>query len=271
MNSRSRTSAKVNSRLRSIIVLAALAAGALLQPIALGADPVAVLYTEGMVHGFLVLRSLEGKMLARGDLTQVAHGDRVTSRLVFHFRDGSLQDETVVYSQRHDFRLLSDHMVQKGPTFPQPMDVTVDGTSGQTTVRYVDDGKPKVVTEHFDLPPDVANGLILTLLKNVPRNARQMTLSMVAAAPKPRLVKLAVTAAGKDTFSIGGAKRQATHYVVKVELGGVAGVVAPLVGKQPPDSHVWILGGEVPAFLKAELPLYPNGPSCRIELASPRY
>jgi hypothetical protein len=59
--------------------------------------------------------------------------------------------------------------------------------------------------------------------------------------------------------------------VVKVELGGVAGVVAPLVGKQPPDSHVWILGGEVPAFLKAELPLYPNGPSCRIELASPRY
>ena len=32
----------------------------------------------------------------------------------------------------------------------------------------------------------------------------------------------------------------ATHYVLKVEIGGLAGVVAPLVGKQPPDSHVWI-------------------------------
>jgi hypothetical protein len=49
----------------------------------------------------------------------------------------------------------------------------------------------------------------------------------------------------------------------------VAGVVAPLVGKQPPDNHVWILTGEAPAFLKSEAPFYPGGPSWRIELASP--
>ena len=258
------------SRLQSTLLLAALAAaGALLHPGVVRAEPVAVRYVEGMVHGFLVLRSLEGKMLAQGDLTQVAHGDRVTSRLVFHFRDGSLQDETVVYSQRRNFRLLSDHLVQKGPTFPQPMDVTVDGASGQVTVRYTEDGKPKVAAEHFDLPPDVANGLILTLLKNVPRKMQQLTLSMVAAAPKPRLVKLLITPAGSEPLTIGGARRRATHYVVKVQLGGVAGVLAPLVGKQPPDSHVWILGGEVPAFVRAELPLYPGGPSCRIELTSP--
>jgi len=241
----------------------------MLQPAVLLAEPVAVRYAEGMVHGFLVLRSLEGKVLAQGDLTQTAHGGRVTSRLLFHFRDGSIQDETVVYSQRRNFRLLSDHMVQKGPAFPQPIDVTIDGASGQTTVRYTEDGKPKVASERFDLPPDIANGLILTLLKNVPRRAQQLTLSMVASAPKPRLVKLLISAAGKEPFSVGGVTRQATHYVVKVQLGGVAGVIAPLVGKQPPDSHVWILGGEVPAFLRAEVPLYPGGPFCHIELTSP--
>jgi hypothetical protein len=257
------------SRLQSGLLLASFVAAGALVTGAVQAEPVAVRYAEGVVHGFLVLRTLEGRTLAQGDLTQVAHGDRVTSRLVFHFRDGSIQDETVVYSQRRNFGLLSDHLVQKGPVFPQPMEVTVDGASGQATVRYSEDGKPKVATEHFDLPADVANGLVLTLLKNVPRNAQQLTLSMVAPTPKPRLVKLAITPAGKEPFAIGGSTRQAMHYIVKVELGGVAGVLAPLVGKQPPDSHVWILGGEAPAFVKAEGPLFQGGPSWRIELASP--
>jgi hypothetical protein len=150
------------------------------------------------------------------------------------------------------------------------MDVAIDGTSGRTTVRYTgEDGKEQLATERFDLPPDLANGIILTLLKNLPRDAQRLTLSMVAAAPKPRLVKLVATRAGEAPFSVGGSRRKARHYVVKVELGGIAGVVAPLVGKQPPDSHVWILGGEAPAFVRSEAPLYSGGPVWRIELASP--
>ena len=257
------------SRRSGLLLASLVAGGVLLQPAVLPAEPVAVRYAEGVVHGFLALRTLDGKTLAYGDLTQTARGNRVTSRLVFHFRDGSVHDETVVFSQRRTFRLLSDHLVQKGPSFPHPMEVTIDGASGQTTVRYTDDGKPKVAAERLDLPPDVANGLVLTLLKNLPRRAQPLTLSMVAAAPKPRLVKLVITPAGQEPLAIAGSTRRATHYVVKVEIGGVAGLVAPLVGKQPQDSHVWILGGETPAFVKSEGPLYQGGPSWRIELASP--
>ena len=61
------------------------------------------------------------------------------------------------------------------------------------------------------------------------------------------------------------------HYVLKVEIGGVAGVLAPIVGKQPPDSHVWIATGEVPVFVRAEQPLYAGGPVWRIELAGPTW
>src|SRR4051794_13333958 len=57
------------------------------------AEPVRVRYVEGLVHGFLSLRSPEGRLLANGDLLQTAQGDRVTTRLVFHFNDGSLSDE----------------------------------------------------------------------------------------------------------------------------------------------------------------------------------
>jgi len=230
---------------------------------------VAVRQTEGTLHGFLILSTLAGKRIANGDLTQTVHGGRITSTLAFHFRDGSLHEETAVFSQSHQFQLVTDHLVQKGPTFPRPMDVRVDRASGKVTVRTTDDdGKAKVIEERLQLPPDLANGVLLTLLKNIPRGGN-LTLPMLATSPKPRLVKLQVTPAGQDLFTIGGAKRKATHYVIKVELGGIAGLVAPLIGKQPPDNHVWIMGGVVPAFVKSEAPLYAEGPLWRMELASP--
>jgi hypothetical protein len=58
---------------------------------------------------------------------------------------------------------------------------------------------------------------------------------------------------------------------LKVDIGGLSGLLAPLVGKQPPESHVWILTGEVPAFVKSEQPLYYGGPLLRIELVSPTW
>src|SRR5207244_8092314 len=76
-------------------------------------EPVRVRHAEGIVHGFLVLRTLDGKTIANGDLIQNARGARVTTRLVFRFRDGSLHDETAVYSERGNFRLISDRLLQK--------------------------------------------------------------------------------------------------------------------------------------------------------------
>ena len=76
--------------------------------------------------------------------------------------------------------------------------------------------------------------MLITLLKNIGPGPSPAVVSFLAATPKPRLVKLKIAAAGSDPFSIAGSGRAATHYVVKVELGGVAGIVAPLIGKQPP-------------------------------------
>ena len=227
-------------------------------------------YPEGLVHGFLSLSNLDGTKLADGELIQFSKGNRVTSRLVFRFKDGSLHDETVVFSQRGRFRMLHDHLVQKGPAFPHPLEAEIDGTSGGVKIRYRDeDGKEKLVAKHFDLPPDVANGLILTLMKNISPQAPRTTISMVAAAAKPRLVTLVVTPMGEEAFATGGTERKAMHYLVKIEIGGIAGAVAPLVGKQPPDSHVWVLGGDAPAFVKSEGPLALGADPWRIELVSP--
>jgi hypothetical protein len=148
--------------------------------------------------------------------------------------------------------------------------MSIEGSTGRVTVRYTDEhGVQKVEAERLALPPDLANGLILTMLKNVQAGTPPKTVSLLAATPKPRLVKLAITVGEDEPFSTGGAGRKATHYVLKVEIGGISGLLAPLLGKQPPDSHVWILGGEAPAFIKSEQPLYLGGPLWRIELVSP--
>jgi hypothetical protein len=236
----------------------------------LTSEPVTVRYREGVVHGFLVLRTLDGTPLADGDLIQTARGDQVTARLTFHFKDGSTHDETAVFSQRQRFQLSSDHLVQEGPAFPQPLDLSIDATSGQVSIRYAEkDGKQNVDSERLTLPPDLANGIILTLLKNLRPGSPTATVALVAATPKPRLVKVAITSMGEEPFSTGRTGRKATHYVLKVDIGGLSGLLAPLLGKQPPDSHVWILEGEAPAFVKSEQPLYVGGPVWRIELASP--
>ena len=92
---------------------ALLTCGYLLQPDTLPAEAVAVRHTEGLLHGFLVLRTLEGQTIANGDTTQFARGDRVTSRLTFRFKDGSLFDETTIFSQHGTFQLVLDHLIQK--------------------------------------------------------------------------------------------------------------------------------------------------------------
>lgn len=259
----------VMKRIRSWSLTGLLVRAALLQPGALPAEPVAVRHTEGTARGFLVLRTIEGKTLAAGDLIQVVQGDRLVSHLIFHFKDGSVDDETIVFSQHLNFRLLSDHHVQKGPSFPHPMDVLIDASIGQVTVRSTDGGKDKVETDHLDLPPDLANGLLPTLLKNLRTDAAETKVSYVAATPKPRLVKLAIRPQGEETFWAAGARHRATRYDVKVELGGLTGVVAPLLGKQPEDIHVWILGGKAPEFVRMEGQLYQGGPVWTIELTSP--
>lgn len=239
---------------------------------ALRAESVAVRHAEGLVRGFLVLRSLDsGAVIANGDLIQFVRDDHVTSRLVFHFKDGSLQDETAVFSERRRFRLLSNHLVQRGPSFPHPIDVSIDTTSGRVTVRHRDKGKEKVIEERMELPSDLANGMMVTLLKNIPPDAPSTTVSMLFATPKPRLVKLEITPMGREPFSVGRASYKATRFNVKVEIGGLAGLIAPLLGKQPKDTSVWIVGGDAPGFVRSEGQFYQGGPVWRIELASPDY
>lgn len=240
--------------------------------LSVAAEPVPVRHLEGTMHGFLELRSENGDVVASGDLIQFTHGGQVTTETVFHFKDGSVDDETTVFSQRRTFQLINDHHVQKGPAFPHPMDVMIDCRSGQVTVRSEGkDGKEEVKSDHMNLPADLANGIVPLIVENTPSGSAETAVSMLVMTPKPRIVKLTVASRGEEPFSVVGTSEKAIHYEIKIELGGVTGVVAPLVGKAPPNIQVWVIGGQAPTLIREQGPLYPEGPLMTIELASPAW
>jgi hypothetical protein len=238
----------------------------------LNADPIPVRHPQGTARAFLVLRSEEGKILANGELTQTLRNNVVTLRVTFRFRDGSLDDETAVFSQATNFKLIRDHHIQKGPSFPSPLDLTVEAATGQVTSRTTEkDGKEKIVEDHLDLPADLtSSGLLLIEVMNLSPIAPATTVSMLAPAAKPRVIKITITPAGETPVTTGTTRRKATDYLLKIDIGGVGKVVAPLIGKAPADLHVWIVPGEAPAFVREQGQFFTGGPIWTVEQTAAR-
>lgn len=239
-----------------------------LLPSWLRAEPVAVRFPQGSAHGFVELRTLEGKRLAVGDMIQNVRGDRVTSRLAFHFRDGSIDDDTTVFTQGKFFRLVSDHHIQRGPSFPHPIDILIDVKRGLVTSRTKDG---KLRSDEMKFPEDLANGLPPNLLMNLDPSTPETKVSFLAPTEKPRLVEISIKPRGEVQFLLGGVRRKAVDYTLHVELGGLTGVIAPLIGKQPSDFHIWILPGASPAFIRERGSLYEGGPEWIVQQISPSF
>ena len=242
-----------------------------------GAQTVKPRFPEGTTRGFLVLRSTDDRPVAYGELVSVPKGDLVQSRLLWRFRDGSVQDETTVYGQHPELKLVSYKQTQRGPAFPADVEVSFTRDPGRYEIRRREtkdtakkDAKDEVTSGAIDLPPDVYNGMTLTVLKNLPAGASG-TGHMLAFTPKPRLVKMTMRPVAEDPVILGETRRTAIRYLIDLEVGGIAGIFAAAVGKEPPDLRYWILGGDVPAFLKFEGPFFLNGPVWRIEMLSPRW
>ena len=247
-----------------------IAAFLLLSALFARADSIRVRYPQGTSHGFLVLHSMDGKLLASGDMVQHVIGREIHARLRFEFKDGSLDDEQAVFSQDGVFRLLKDHHVQRGPSFPTPMDVSLDVRSGTVTTRErKKDGEEKVETKHMDLPPDLANGLVLTLLSNIRSTTPETDLPYLALVGSPRVVHLHITPGGPVSFRV-GRSRTAREFHCKIEIGGAPGVAAFALGKAPKPAEFLILEDEAaPAFVREEGQLFEGGPVWRIEQVGP--
>ena len=238
------------------------------------AKPIEVVYPEGVSEGFVTLKTLDGKTLADGELSQVTTGaDRLASRLTFRFSDGSLYDETVTYSQKKHLTMLSYQLIQRGPAFPEPLVISVNGETGHYQVRQREKtADEQSITGRIDLPADVYNGMTITVLKNL-RGQAGARVHMLVFNPEPKLYEVELFRVDEeDTRNTTRKETKATavHYSLKPRLGWFTSALARLFGRTPPAYHFWLIKKDAPAFVRFEGSLYAGGPSWRIEQVSPR-
>jgi hypothetical protein len=231
------------------------------------AERISVKHIQLPRHEFMLARSETGKIIARVEFTEDVQGDEVTMRLTYHFVDGSIDDETTTYRQQNIFRLVRNHHVQQGPFFAKPVDFAVEAATGIATSRTGDkNGKINVESEHIDLPDDLANGFVGTLLLNVPPNTAPFRVGILTPVFGGRLIRILISPEGEQPFQKTGQTYKATVFRIHPELGGILGVIATLLGLQPKDVMVWVLEGEEPAVVRIVGQLGGSGPVLSSEL-----
>ena len=248
-----------------------MALGVVAMGVAVAADaPMPVRHSEGVVHGYLVLSTPAGVALAHGELLQNSRNGDVEGRMIFQFKDGSLSDEKTVFTQRDVFTLQSYHQIQRGPAFPQDLDFEFARASGfyHLKTKSHSDGSESVDSGKIDLPADLYNGMVIAISKNIPPGGRA-TIHMLALAPKPMLIQLEINPTGDQKVVHGELQEIAIHYALHPKLGVMTGTFAKVLGRYPPDEHLWMVVKETPGFVKFEGPLYLKGPVWRIQLAAP--
>jgi hypothetical protein len=256
------------------IVLALLCSSSAFIPEKAESAPITVRFTEGLTHGFLLVRSVAGEIIGHGELTQIVkEGGVAESHLVFRFKDGSVHDEKVAFSQQRVFTLIRYQLSQRGPSFPEQMDVIVDrGTSTyEVRAKAGQHGAEKVLTGEIDLPKDAYNGMIVTTLLNLPKGVNE-TVNVLVFVPEPTPIALELAFVGEHVVRIGDQPRKAWQYAFKPDIGPVKKFFGTLLGKLPADFHYEcdVLADEVPSFVRFEGPLQLMGPILSIELISPQ-
>ena len=257
----------------SFLAVLAVILTALLVPAWAAAKAVAVSFAEGAAHGYLVVHDGSGESIGHGEVLQTVRRNLVESRLVFRFKDGSRFDEKTTFSQRRVFKLQKYRLIQRGPSFPEELDIRMDRKSGRYRVRSrAGPDQSEVVTAgRLDMPSDAYNGLIGTLLRNLP-SGKSATVRIVAFTPEPNLIALDLRPEAKEPVQVGDLLKTATRWVLEPRINGVVHFFGKVLGQLPDKFRYrfWIIHDGIPAFARFEGPLHLMGPVWRIEVLSPR-
>ena len=256
----------------SFLAVLAVILTALLVPAWAAAKAVAVSFAEGAAHGYLVVHDGSGESIGHGEVLQTVRRNLVESRLVFRFKDGSRFDEKTTFSQRRVFKLQKYRLIQRGPSFPEELDIRMDRKSGRYRVRSrAGPDQSEVVTAgRLDMPSDAYNGLIGTLLRNLP-SGKSATVRIVAFTPEPNLIALDLRPEAKEPVQVGDLLKTATRWVLEPRINGVVHFFGKVLGQLPDKFRYrfWIIHDGIPAFARFEGPLHLMGPVWRIEVLSP--
>lgn len=246
---------------RSVLAAMALAACLMLTPAA-AIDQTSY---EGALHGFPVLRDLNGKTMGDGEFVQWNANGRLHVVITYAFSGGRRIEERVTLRQRPQLVQESWSWKERrnGKTFRQ---FAVDFRSGHATAAAPDDGKWKQWDETVEVPAgETFAGFGFTMAIKALRTrlvrGEPITLRAVGFAPKPQAVSVELSYAGRDRMRMAQRTIAADRFVVHPKLPFIARLFV-----QVPDATIWLTTPPA-GFLRWEGPLAePDDQIVRVDL-----
>src|SRR5207248_382770 len=143
----------------------------------------------------------------------------------------SFFEERVTFTQHDVFRLVSYRLIQTGPAFAQDLDASLarEGNHYRVVARSHPDGRERTWEGSMDLPPDLYNGMIIMLLKNLSARDTEV-VHLLAFTPRPRMIELALVPAGRPRVLNGSSSETALLFDLKPKLGALVGFFAHVMG-----------------------------------------
>jgi len=194
---------------------------------------------ESALRAYPVLRDAAGGKIADGNFVQsVENNAAVHVQITFTGNDRRIE-ETAVLRQRPE---LSQQKWQWQESLRGEMvrSFEVDFDSGAATALKVEDGKPKRWSEKLDVVPGqtfagFGFSLALKALRERLVKGETVNLKAVGFTPRPRVVTVALSYAGRDSIRIADRPIAAEHYVIHPKIPALAKWFV-----KAPDAHIWL-------------------------------
>ena len=223
--------------------------------------------SEGVAHGFPILRDLKGARLADGEFVQWTAGGRLHVVITYVFERGRRIAERVVVRQRPELvqETWSWQEERAGRLYRR---FAVDFRSGRATAEAPDDeGDLERWNETLEGVSDgrTFGGFGFTLaVKALHRRlirGEVVTLQAVGFAPRPRTVAVELSHGGRDRIRMAGRTIAGDRFIVHPKLPFLARLFV-----QVPDATIWLTTPPA-GFLRWEGALaQPDDPMVRVDL-----
>lgn len=220
---------------------------------------------ESVARGYPVLRDHTGQKIADGEFVQWTEKGRLHVRITYSGRTRRVVEYSV-FRQRpeliQDAWSLREH--RNGQLYRS---FDVDFRAGKANAKKQDEGALKTWSEDIEVQQGRAfAGFGFTLATRALRSqllrGQPMELQAVGFSPKPRVVNVDVSYAGRDRIRMADRTLMGERYVVHPKLPWIADLFVNV-----PDAQIWLTSPPPATFLRWEGPLAePSDPITRVDL-----
>jgi hypothetical protein len=213
---------------------------------------------EAALHGFPALFDLRGNKLADAEFNQWLEGARLHVTIIYKFSDDRRIEERAIFRQKP--ALLQDEWswseFRKDEVFRH---FAVDLASGKASAEKREGKDVKRWSENLSVQSgQTFAGFGFTLaIKNCRERlvkGEKIELHAVAFTPKPRVVSVELSFAGRDQMRMGGRTIMGDRFTIHPKIPWIAKTFVDVK-----DTHIWLTPPRPSGFLRWEGPLVEPG------------